>query len=78
MPGVVAISTMEAEALKCGDGATFKMLMEICHAEDSADAMRTFKFKPRKVTAKTPKIRPSDRMAMLNAACMLQSRPNGG
>lgn len=67
VPGILAINHLEAEALKNGDGEVFKELMSICHAEDRADAFRTFKFKPRKVTANTPKLAPSHRMAMLNA-----------
>jgi len=67
VPGCVAVSTAEQKALKNGCGETFKSLMAICHAEDRADAFRTFKFKPRKITAKMPKLAPNHRMAMLNA-----------
>lgn len=67
VPGIIVISIAEQDALKNGDGKVFKELMAICHAEDRADAFRTFKFKPRKVMANTPKLAPSHRMALLNA-----------
>lgn len=66
-PGVIAINHLEAEALKNGHGPTFKMLMEICSAEDMADALQTFKVRPRKVGPTMPRIRPSARLTMLSA-----------
>lgn len=67
VPGILAINNLEAEALKNGDGDVFKELIEICKAEDMADANRTWIVKPRKVTAKTAKLAPSHRLAMIHA-----------
>jgi hypothetical protein len=50
-----------------GDHEILQEVVEICQAEDMADAMRTWKFKPRKVTAKTAKLAPSHRLAMKSA-----------
>lgn len=70
--GYIAMSPKEIAALKRNQPADYDILAEvvkICQVEDSADAFafRTFKFKPRKVTANTAKLAPSHRMAMLNA-----------
>ena len=75
-PGVIAISNIEAEALRNGHGPTFKMLVEICSAEDMADALQTFKVKPRKVSPASPRIRPSARLAMLDAIGAGQRQKN--
>ena len=78
-PGVIVLNTAELTALERnqpGDHDILQEVVEICQAEDMADAMRTFKFKLRKVTAKTPKLAPSHRMALLNAACKLHGRKN--
>jgi len=64
------MNTAEIAALnrnQPGDYEILQEVVEICQAEDMADAMRTWKFKPRKVTAKTAKLAPSHRLAMLNA-----------
>ena len=66
--GHLALNDRELRSIRRNDPEdyeTIKEIAEIVEAEDAAEARNVFKFKPRNVTAKTPKISPSNRMAML-------------
>ena len=69
-PGVIALNQIELDAIHRNaedDREIIKPILEAIQAEDMADAMRVYVHKPRKITRATPKMRPSDRMSMLNA-----------
>lgn len=42
-PGLLAINHREAEALRRGDGAVFKELVDICHAEFAAEVVQAYR-----------------------------------
>jgi hypothetical protein len=64
LPGVIAISHLELEALARDDGGTFKMLADIVRAEDAADAR--FAFRP-VAPRRRVRLDPSARLRMLAA-----------
>lgn len=69
VPGYLALNQFEIAAIgrnSLADTDTIKPIMEIVQAEDMADVNRTFIFKPRKVSRKTPKLGPSLRLFMVN------------
>ena len=62
-PGVIAVNSAEIKALENNDGAKFKELADIIHAEDMADAV----LQMRKLPKRRNKLGPSTRLSMLNA-----------
>lgn len=69
-PGVLAMNQREVDAVRRNDPEDREVIgeiAEIAQAEDAAEAFQVFKVKPRRVSAKTPKIAPSTRLSMLNS-----------
>ncbi len=56
-PGVLAVNQVELDALKSGDGETFKRLLAIVQAEDSADARLLARPLPRRLQRSSPSLR---------------------
>lgn len=66
LPGCIAMTTREFDALRKGDGTTFKSLASIAEAEDAADARRIFVTPKRPQKIKTA-LTPSSRLISLAA-----------